>query len=61
MSSLIEQYHREIDDINNRINEILCPPQVESADIPTHFIFLYIAIFLLLTYLLTKLEWKTKN
>lgn len=60
MSSLIEQYHREIDDINSRINDILCPPEGDT-DIPTHFIFLYILIFILLTYLLTKLEWKTKN
>ena len=57
--SLLDQYTKEIDDINSRIHSITVTPP--PCEIPTYLIFVYIAVFIFVIYFLLKLEWKTKN
>jgi len=58
-SSLLDQYTKEIDDINSRIHSITVAPP--PCEIPTYLIFVYIAVFIFVIYFLLKLEWKTKK
>ena len=58
----LSDYQREIDEITNRVNTIdihsLSSVKVE-AEIPGYFIIIFVIVFALVIFLLTKLEWKT--
>lgn len=63
--SLIEQYQREIDGINSRLNQIVLEPNYSSNNgddyIPGYLILIFVIIFGFIIFLLTKLEWKTSK
>lgn len=63
--SLIEQYQREIDGINSRLNQIVLEPNYSSNNgddyIPGYLILIFVIIFGFIIFLLTKLEWKTNK
>lgn len=66
MFSLLEQYEREIDGINSRLNQLVLEPNNSfksgDDDIPGYLILVFfIIIFGFIIFLLTKLEWKTNK
>ena len=65
--SLIEQYQREIDGINSRLNQIVLEVNNNYSSnngddyIPGYLILIFVIIFGFIIFLLTKLEWKTNK
>jgi len=57
----VSDYQREIDEINDRVNNLMIlssPQKSEHSPLPGYLVFVFLAVLGFIIYLLTKLEWK---
>ena len=54
----VSDYQREIDEINDRVNNLILSFPEKSDALPGYLVFVFLAVLGFIIYLLTKLEWK---